>query len=72
MISVLACIIILRQQLDDRNGVAALDALMILLATLGCLKVLFRGYFLVVLLGLPFYKIPTKILRKLYVGCMFG
>jgi hypothetical protein len=51
--------------------VAALDALMTLLAA-GCRKVLFRGYFLMVLLGLPFYKISTKILRKLYIGCMFN
>jgi len=44
VISMLACIVTLRRQLDDRNGVAVLDALMILQAA-GCRKVLFRGYF---------------------------
>jgi hypothetical protein len=42
VISMLACIV--RQRLDDRNGVAALEGVVILLAA-GCQKVFFRGYF---------------------------
>jgi hypothetical protein len=38
-VSMLACIVILRQQLDGQNEVAALDALMILLAAVGCIEV---------------------------------
>ncbi|MHC1575537.1 MAG: hypothetical protein ACXQTY_07040 [Candidatus Methanogasteraceae archaeon] len=42
VILMLACFF--RQQLDGQNGVAALDALMILQAAV-CRKVLFHGYF---------------------------